>query len=143
MPAEVLTKRAFQILYMLYNYLIKTATRLMHTSVHIATNPVRFTIERAKQLISYLSGCMLIPSETASKQVCSPLRVKLVRNYSCIRFRRSRGRIRQEFLNQERNLDDLRLYRTLRRLLESRVLVIQRDFDGITVKASLVSWLRY
>lgn len=69
----------------------------------------------------------------------------ITRVYSCIRFRRSRDRIKEEFLDRHGNIDELRLYNTLRNRLQagSQVHIIQRGLDGITDRASLTSWLRY
>jgi hypothetical protein len=67
--------------------------------------------------------------------------------YSCIRFAKSRDRIHEDFTHADENgnPDERRLFNTLTNLnlAGTSVLAVQRGLDGITDKASLVSWLDF
>jgi len=70
--------------------------------------------------------------------------INVTQIYSCIRMKSTCKGIKEEFLPGEiGNVDEHRLYNTLQNKIGSRVYIVQRGLDGITDKASLVSWLRY
>jgi len=71
--------------------------------------------------------------------------VNVTRIYNCIRLRRSRDRIKEEFLDGRGNQDERRLYNTLCNCLRAghRMQIVQRGIDGITDRTSLMSWLLY
>jgi hypothetical protein len=71
--------------------------------------------------------------------------INVTRICSCIRFRHSRDSIKEEFLDNRGNREELRLYNTLRNCVRAgySMYIIQRGLDGITDRVSTISWLRY